>query len=163
MDEQSEKKIIQEIFHLLYLFQKENGMLLNPQPKDLSHRDLMILDAILRMHPDGSPVKMSDISAYFQITPAAVSQGIRSFERKGLVERIRPCHDRRSVYVQVSEKAKEQMRQSAAAMRKNLQAFIQLLGEEDAQALIRILEKTLAFYRERHAKHPSKEEGTTLC
>ena len=156
-------KIVQELTYLFYLFQKENGPMMNPRPKKMKYREYMILAGILRMHPDGSPVKMSDISAYFKVTPAAVSQGIRNFERKGWVKRIRPEHDRRTIYIQVSEEARQHMQECAAHMQKNLQSFITLLGEEDAQALVRILEKSIYFFREHHRCEMNEEEGDRTC
>ena len=88
----NEQKVVQEILYMLYLFQKENGTMLKarPKPEEMNHREIMVLQAICRMHPDGTPVKMSDLSAFFQVTPAAVSQTIRAFERKEWVERGRP-------------------------------------------------------------------------
>ena len=102
----NEQKVVQEILYMLYLFQKENGTMLKarPKPEEMNHREIMVLQAICRMHPDGTPVKMSDLSAFFQVTPAAVSQTIRAFERKEWVERVRPEHDRRTVYIRVSER-----------------------------------------------------------
>ena len=156
-------KIVQELTYLFYLFQKENGAMMNPRPKKMKYREYMILAGILRMHPDGSPVKMSDISAYFKVTPAAVSQGIRNFERKGWVKRIRPEHDRRTIYIQVSEDGRQHMHDRRAHMQKNLQSFITLLGEEDAQALVRILEKSIYFFREHHRCEMNEEEGDRTC
>ncbi|MFR9256350.1 MAG: hypothetical protein ACLVJ6_13095 [Merdibacter sp.] len=37
-------------------------------------------------------------------------------------------------------------------MQENLQMFITLLGEEDARALVRILEKAIAFYQQHHGR-----------
>ena len=41
--------------------------------------------------------------------------------------------------------------------------FITLLGEEDARALVRILEKAIAFYQQHHGPTTSKEEGDRTC
>lgn len=160
MDDQT---TVQQLMRLLYMFQKENGAMMNVRPKHMKHRDVMILEAILRMHPDGSPVKMSDISDYFQVTPAAVSQVVRSFEEKGWIERVTPADDRRRAYVQVTAAARQHMKECMTHMQENLQSFILLLGEEDARALVRILEKAIAFYQTHHGASTSNKEGDRTC
>ena len=116
-----------------------------------------------RMHPDGTPVKMSDLSAFFRVTPAAVSQTIRAFERKEWVERVRPEHDRRTVYIRVSEKARAHMQECMDQMQSNLQSFVAQLGEEDAAAMVRILKKAIDFYRDHHDREQTKLEGESEC
>ena len=110
----------------------------------------MMLDAIIQ---NGNMVKMSEISSYFHITPAAVSQMIRSFEKKGWVERVILDNDRRSVYIKVSDAGSRMIEQNEKHVTEKLVEFIEMLGEEDAEALIRILEKARI-----HAKK-MKEEG----
>ncbi|MFR9256351.1 MAG: hypothetical protein ACLVJ6_13100 [Merdibacter sp.] len=52
------------------------------RPKHMKHRDVMILEGILRMHPDGSPVKMSDISEYFKVTRQPYHRWYASLRRR---------------------------------------------------------------------------------
>ena len=161
----NEQKVVQEILYMLYLFQKEKGTMLKarPKPEEMNHREIMVLQAICRMHPDGTPVKMSDLSAFFRVTPAAVSQTIRAFERKEWVERVRPEHDRRTVYIRVSEKARAHMQECMDQMQSNLQSFVAQLGEEDAAAMVRILKKAIDFYRDHHDREQTKLEGESEC
>lgn len=81
------------------------------------------------------------MSLYFRITPAAVSQMVKEYERKGWVERVVLEHDRRSVYLKVSEEAKALLKQNEEMAMKGIIDFIHYLGEEDSDALLRILEK----------------------
>lgn len=138
-----EMDIVRKVTHLFYVFRKENMMKSEEHPK-MKHRDIMMLDAIMKLN-NGDLVKMSDISTYFQITPAAVSQLIKGFEKKQWVERIVLENDRRSVYIKVSDSAKQMINSCERHMRDTLIAFIEELGEDDAQAFVRILEKGLAF------------------
>ena len=48
---------------------------------------------------------MNQIKDHFHVSPAAVSQGIRSFEQQGWVERVILESDRRSVYIRIQKKA----------------------------------------------------------
>ena len=72
------------------------------------------------------------------------------------MDRILLDTDRRSVYIQVSEDARRMMKNCEAFMTERLVEFIEELGEEDANALVRILEKALAHSHKRKEK---LEEG----
>ena len=85
------------------------------------------------------PVKMSDISHYLDITPAAVSQSVRDFEKKGWVKRVTTENDRRSVYVNITADAVQLLKRYEAHLKENLKTFITTLGPEDAQAFVRIV------------------------
>ena len=138
-----EMDIVRKVTHLVYMFRKNNFWEQKDRPQ-MKHRDIMMLDAIMRLN-DGDLVKMSELSDYFQITPAAISQIIKQFEKKGWVERVVLDTDRRSVYIQVSDIGKQMMKSCEVFITKNLVKFIEELGEEDAHAFVRILEKGLAF------------------
>ena len=47
-----DQTIVQQLMVLFYMFQKENGAMMTVRPKHMKHRDVMILEGILRMHPD---------------------------------------------------------------------------------------------------------------
>ena len=99
----NEMDIIHQLMRMLYLYKKETVMEKKHQ-SELSRRDLMLLEVIRHMN-QCHPVKMSDISHYLDITPAAVSQSVRDFEKKGWVKRVTPENDRRSVYVNITADA----------------------------------------------------------
>lgn len=106
-------------------------------------RDVLTLGAVLSCidaQEDGL-VKMSDMSTYFRITPAAVSQMVREYEKKDWIERVVLDNDRRSVYLKVTPVAKALLKQNEEEAMKGIVEFLHYLGEEDSDALIRILEK----------------------
>src|SRR5699024_212728 len=139
----NEQKVVQEILYMLYLFQKENGTMLKarPKPEEMNHREVMVLQAICRMHPDGTPVKVSDVRACCGVAPPAVPQTMRAFERTEWEQRRRTENDRRTGYIRLSEKARAHMEGCMGQMRSNLQPFVPQRGEEDAAAMVRILKK----------------------
>ena len=149
-----EMDIVRKVTHLFYMFRRDNLLKKDDHPK-MKHRDIMVLDAIMKLN-DGNLVKMSELSDYFQVTPAAISQIIKQFEKKGWVDRILLDTDRRSVYIQVSEDARRMMKNCEAFMTERLVEFIEELGEEDANAFVCILEKALAYSQKRKEK---LEEG----
>ena len=128
-----EMDIVRRVTHLFYLFRRDNILKKEQHPK-LRHRDIMVLDAITKLN-DGDLVKMSELSTYFQVTPAAISQIIKQFEKKGWVERIVLEQDRRSVYIRVSEEAKTLLKNCESFMTQRLVSFIETLGEEDEMCI----------------------------
>lgn len=151
-----EMEIVRRLTHLFYMFRKENATSFDDHPR-IRHKDIMMLDAILSIN-SGDLVKMSDISSYLQVTPAAVSQFIKGYEKKGWVERVVLENDRRSVYIKVSDEAKLVMKSCERHMTESLYEFIEALGEEDAEAFLRIMEKAVAFSKEKRERK-KKEKG----
>ncbi len=147
-----EMEIVRKITHLIYAYRHDAHCDLLEKGK-VRHRDIMVLDAIIKM---GNQVKMSDISSYFHITAAAVSQEIKHLESKGWVTRKTFENDKRSVYVCVCEDAKKMLKKEQMKIRTRLIEFIDEIGEEDAQAFIRILEKGLAFYQQKKKEDKEK-------
>lgn len=147
-------EIVRRLTHLFYVFRKENLASFDNHPR-IRHKDIMLLDAILSIN-DGQPVKMSDISAFMQVTPAAVSQFMKGYEKKGWVERIVLENDRRSVYIKVSDEAKSVMKSCEHHMTESLYEFIEALGEEDAEAFLRIMEKAVEVSKK---KNERKKKG----
>ena len=133
----------QKIFQLFYLFKQDNRYR-NCKEEHMVHRDMMILHWMKHCH-DEEYVKMNDIADNFHITPAAVSQMMRNFENKGWVERTVLENDRRSVYMKVSDKAIQLMEETEADMHQKLVDFLTYLGQEDSDALVRIMEKAASY------------------
>ena len=88
---------------------------------------------------------MSDVSHIFHITPAAVTQMVREYERKGWIERVVLASDRRSVYLQLTDQASKLLKQNEAELLAGIVDFIHYLGDEDSDALLRILDKAKAY------------------
>lgn len=143
---ENENEIAQELNRLFYTIRMEHA----PKGKkkvNMEHRDIMLLNGITQMN-QGQPIKLSQISEYFHISLAAVSQGVRIFEKNGWIERVMVEHDRRSVYIQVTEAAKRHVQDRENEVNQQLINFIRYLGYEDSMALIRITEKAGQFLAE---------------
>lgn len=139
----NEQEIAQKILRLAYDFRQRS----EPRGRKkltMNPRDMMILHGIIHLNPEGM-IKMSQIKDYFHVSPAAVSQGIRSFEQQGWVERIILDSDRRSVYIRITEKGRKLMQQREQEFCEQIGAYFRYLGEEDSLALVRILERTVNY------------------
>ena len=154
-----EKAVAREMYHLMFLFRRQAD---NPDDHihegrtcrhgaslRISHRDMMFLNGIRQLH-EGELVKMSELSSSFRITPAAISQVVRHLEHEGLVERVVLESDRRSVYVRITELASEIIGKQVAKINQNMIELLHYLGEEDAEALLRIMRKCVVFVNQKH-------------
>lgn len=134
---------IERLFRAMHQLKRASGW--PPQRSGLSRGEFFLLHQIAHMekHREGAPPerKISDLSAAAAMSKPAVSQMLNSLEKKGLVERVMTKTDRRVVYVRMTEAGREQMAAFAQEMSRRLGAVVRQLGSEDAEALIRIMEK----------------------
>lgn len=114
--------------------------------KPYRFKDLRVFVFILKSK--NSQVMMSELSDYLNITPAAVSQLIQKFENNGYVKRVRSEDDRRKVYIQVEEPVKETILAEWENRKTALMRFMDYIGEEDTEAIHRILSKLKDFSKE---------------
>ena len=146
-------EVVLKIMQLMYAYRRD-AKWEDSSESSMRHREMFILLGILKM---GNRVKMNEISSYFKITPAAVSQMIKCFEQKGWVERKRYPEDKRSVYIVVSDTAIACLKEKQQSMIDRFSAFIHELGDDDAQALVRILEKGIEFHKKESLEQSGKE------
>ena len=74
---------------------------------ELRQSEFILLATINHFNDSGSKgVKVSDLSTYMEITPAAVTHMINSTEEGGYLERLSDSADRRIVLVKLTEKGK---------------------------------------------------------
>ena len=110
----------------------------------MSLRDMLILHEVGRMNEQGM-LRMNQIRDHFNVSPAAISQGIRSFEEKGWVERVTLENDRRSVYIRMTDKGERLMKEKEEEFIERMMDYFSFLGEEDSNNLVRIVEKTVEY------------------
>ena len=80
----NEMELARKIMHMTYLFRQERSAGMQQKEVFMTHRDVLMLDAILKLHPKEGMVRMNELSHYFGITPAAVSQMIKKLRKKRL-------------------------------------------------------------------------------
>lgn len=146
----SDTEKAKQIAHLFFITNKsmKAGNLRDFHDQHMRKRDVWMLGTLSGYIKDNQVemIKMSEISTYFHITPAAVSQMIKEYERKGWVERTVLSQDRRSVYLKVTDEGLKMLKQNEEEAMKDLIDFLAFIGEEDSDALIRILEKAASFH-----------------
>lgn len=112
--------------------------------KTIRPKDIFILTYIYRNNAEHK-VTISDLSTVLHVTPAAISQSVNNYEKQGWVKRVRSTEDRRTVYVQITEKTVKALEDSWYENQEKLSKFIDYLGLEDSQALVNIVSKTAAY------------------
>lgn len=110
-------------------------------------RDLYILGFIFFDSKDHRAT-MLELAAHMNITPAAASQIISGYEKNGWVIRTRSEKDRRTVYVEISDKIKEHLKSKWRDNQQFLSDFLDELSPEDLDSLERILNKVLDYFEE---------------
>ncbi len=143
-DIEKAKRMVQ----LFYIMRKEHFSIHDCHVlSQMRMRDVMTLGAILEEmeKSEVGMIKMSDVSNLFKITPAAVSQMVKEYEKKGWMVRVILENDRRSVYLRVTLQAQALMQQNQEKVMQGIVDFIRYLGDEDSDAFLRILDKTKAY------------------
>ena len=138
-----EIEMIRKITTLMYSYRHE-AHCKSMQKDKVRHRDMMVLDAIVKKE---NHIKMSDLSSHFSITKAAISQEIKRLEELGWIEREKETTDKRAVYLCVTPLGIQTLALQQKKVKAKFVEFFDELGEEDTQALFRILEKGLEFYK----------------
>jgi DNA-binding MarR family transcriptional regulator len=122
-----------------------------------------LLDAELEREA-GIPLRWYDVLVHIEETPEGVPMNalaerilysksgltrvVDRMEEEGLVRRVRPEHDRRSILVALTEKGTETMEEARRHHREGIERhFAQHLTDSDIKALTRALEKVSAHVR----------------
>ena len=83
----------------------------------------------------------SDISERLCVTTARVAAALNSLEKKELVTRETSATDRRKIVVRLTKKGKKLLEEGRECMHKNISKMLDLIGEEDAEHVIKIFTK----------------------
>lgn len=97
----------------------------------------------------GNKVSLSDIRQKICLAPSTVTAIITSLEEDGLIERNIDKNDRRNIFLQITPKGLEYTNRAHQNMMKNLNQYIDYMGEEDARTLLRLVKKTANYFEER--------------
>lgn len=137
-----EKDLAHELMQMMFMMGKNKTF--HEDCEEIRSRDVIMLKTIESLD-GGKPVKMNVITHYFHISAPATSQIIRRFEKMGFVERTQLDDDRRSVYIQLSDKAKQMIQRNEEELYHHFRNLIDYLGKEDAAKFVELLHKTNTY------------------
>lgn len=109
-------------------------------------KDVMLFKTIYKA--ENHQIMMSELASIMGVSPAAVSQLIAGFEKKGLLQRVHSNTDRRTVYIQIVPEAIEMFQEHMEVHVKNVYDYLDYLGSDDCAHLRDILVKTTKYMEE---------------
>lgn len=142
-------KVQDEVLNLLFdlTYSITNYVRNNRHCKDGPRlKDVMLFKTIYRA--ENHQITMSELASILGVSPAAVSQMIAGFEKKGLLQRVHSNTDRRTVYIQIVPEAIEMFQERMDVHVKNVYDYLDYLGESDCAHLRDILVKTTKYMEE---------------
>jgi len=119
-------------------------------------------DVLASLRRMGPPHRLSPTQLYVALmrTSGAMTHRLAALERAGLVRRIPDPHDGRGALVELTRKGRALVDRVAPDHLDNERALLAALGDDERDALARLLRKLLvAFEREQPAPPPSGTGG----
>lgn len=116
-----------------------------PTPKGITSAEMYAIMAVSRLEGEGRKVRSGDIAKCGQATPSAVSQTLKSLEEKGLITRQRDKGDSRAVTVHLTENGRAFSARGRELHEQMIDEVLTYLGPEDAEHLVRIVERLVDF------------------
>jgi len=99
-------------------------------------------DVLIHLEDARDGVRMNEIAGRILYSKSGLTRIIDAMEQAGLVRRVRPEHDRRSIFVLLTEEGRETMERVRGQHRQWIeQHFSRHLADDDIAPLIRALEK----------------------
>lgn len=116
-----------------------------PAPEGVTPAEMYAIMAVSRLEGEGRKVRSGDIAKCGQATPSAVSQTLKSLEEKGLITRQRDKGDSRAVTVHLTEDGRAFSARGRELHEQMIDKVLTYLGPEDAEHLVRIVERLVDF------------------
>ena len=101
------------------------------------------------LEKDDVSVKISDISDALNLPRPGVTRTVKEMEEKGFLQKIASPDDGRVTYITITEVGKELHQKFDAQYFDMLAPYMDEISEEDAQNMIRTIEKFYQIMRER--------------
>jgi DNA-binding MarR family transcriptional regulator len=105
-------------------------------------------DALVHLEESPEGVRMNELAERILYSKSGFTRVVDRMEDAGLVRRVRPDNDRRSIMVVLTDKGRETMERARIHHRHSIeQHFARHLSDTDIRALTRALEKLSAHAR----------------
>ena len=142
---------IKRMMDACYLAQRARS-LLPPLPKGVLSSYIQYLDIIQRLEKQGMRVKVSDISGALALPRPGVTRTVKDMEARGLLTKHTSPEDGRVTYLTITEAGRALSRKYEAEYFSSLVAALEVIPDEDAEAMIRTIEKLYQVMSERRGK-----------
>ncbi len=139
---------IKRMFDACYQAKRVREML-PPLPKGVMPSYIQYLDAIRSMQQEKKDIRISDISNAMNLPRPGVTRTVKEMEEKGYLRKIASPDDGRVTYIIITEAGKELSRKYDQDFFSSLAPYLSGISEEEADCMIRTIEKFYQIMRER--------------
>ncbi|MBS6787594.1 MAG: MarR family transcriptional regulator [Lachnospiraceae bacterium] len=138
--------MVVDLFHGISY--EEEKAVITDEFKDISNKDLHIIDAI----GIKKPKNMSTIAGDLNITVGTLTTAINNLLKKGYVNRKRGEKDgekdRRVVYISLSEKGRKAYSHHREFHKRMIQGLLDTLNEQEQDLLVKVMQYFHDYFRE---------------
>ena len=145
-------KKIKEMLDACYQAKRIREML-PPLPEGVMPSYIQYLDAIQKLEKKDIHVKVSDISDVMNLPRPGVTRTVKEMEKKGYLSKIASPDDGRVTYISITEEGWKLFRKYDENYFGELSADLSDISEEDADCMIRTIEKFYQIMRERRSHY----------
>lgn len=139
---------IKRMFDACYQAKRIREML-PPLPKGVMPSYIQYLDAIQILQKKKKDIRVSDISDTMNLPRPGVTRTVKEMEAKGYLRKIASPDDGRVTYITITEEGKNLSRKYDQDYFSDLAADLGEISEEEADCMIRTIEKFYNIMRER--------------
>ena len=142
---------IKRMFDACYQAKRIREML-PPLPPGVMPSYIQYLDVIRKLEGQGTGVKVSDISDALNLPRPGVTRTVKEMEKKGYICKISSPDDGRVNYISATEEGEELSKKYDEYYFNDLRADLSDITEEEADGMIRTIEKfyKIMFERREH-------------
>lgn len=145
-------KKIKEMLDACYQAKRIREML-PPLPEGVMPSYIQYLDAIQKLEKKDIHVKVSDISDVMNLPRPGVTRTVKEMEKKGYLSKIASPDDGRVTYISITEEGWKLFRKYDENYFGELSADLSDISEEDADCMIRTIEKFYQIMCERRCHY----------
>lgn len=145
-------KKIKEMLDACYQAKRIREML-PPLPEGVMPSYIQYMDMIQKMEKQGIQVKISDISDVMNIPRPGVTRTVKKMEKKGYLRKIASPDDGRVTYISITEEGWKLFHKYDENYFGELSEDLSDISEEDADCMIRTIEKFYNIMYERRKYH----------
>lgn len=144
-------EIIKRMFDACYQAKRTREML-PPLPEGVRSSFIQYLDTIQSLEGQGVQVKVSDISDAMELPRPGVTRTVKEMKEKGYLKKMASEADGRVTYIAVTRKGTNLSQKYDEQYFKSLLPYMEEISDEDAECMIRTIEKFYQIMCERR-KH----------
>ena len=127
--------------------------MLPPLPEGIMPSYIQYMDVIQSLSKQGIQVKVSDISGTLNIPRPGVTRTVKEMEQKGLLQKIASLDDGRVTYIFLTKEGRKISQKYNEHYFSELSSYLEDIPEDDADCMIRTIEKFYQIMCERMGYH----------